>query len=155
MIHKNFERHSAGGIVVNPKGEIVLVKQGGVSWSFPKGHLETDETPLEAAKREILEETGIKDLALEKELESYIRTSDVYTPDGIVVANKKITLFVFRTTQEELFTEDEVTSEIKWVHKSLVPIILTHPKDKAFYIEEFLTKLLINRSSQLFSDYAI
>ncbi|MEI7777226.1 MAG: NUDIX domain-containing protein [bacterium] len=152
--NKTFTRHSAGGIIINQKNEIVLVKQGSVSWSFPKGHLEKDETPLEAAKREILEETGIKDLILEKELESYVRTSDVYTPNGIEVVNKKITLFVFKTSQEEVFTEDDITSEIKWVNKNLVTTILTHPKDKAFYTEEFLTKLLIDRSSQLLPDYS-
>ncbi len=134
MINENYNKHSAGGIVINKNGEIVLVKQGGVSWSFPKGHLEKSETALEAAKREILEETGIKDLFLEKELESYIRTSDAYTPNGIEVINKKITLFVFRTSQEELSTEDDVTTEIRWVDKNLVSNLLTHPKDREFYL---------------------
>ena len=135
--NETFTRHSAGGIIINSRNEIVLVQQGGVSWSFPKGHLETNETPLEAAKREISEETGIKDLILEKELESYTRTSDVYTPDGIEVVNKKITLFIFRTSQEELITEDEVTSEIRWVDRNLVPDLLTHPLDKDFYRKNF------------------
>ena len=134
MINENYNKHSAGGIVINNNGEIVLVKQGDVSWSFPKGHLEKSETALEAAKREILEETGIKDLFLEKELESYIRTSDAYTSNGIEVINKKITLFVFRTSQEELSTEDDVTTEIRWVDKNLVSNLLTHPKDREFYL---------------------
>lgn len=32
------------------------------NWDFPKGVVESDEDPLEAAKREVQEETGIKDL---------------------------------------------------------------------------------------------
>ena len=31
-------------------------------WGFPKGHIEKGETELETAKREIFEETGIKNL---------------------------------------------------------------------------------------------
>ena len=31
-------------------------------WDFPKGHIEKGENEAEAAKREVLEETGIKDL---------------------------------------------------------------------------------------------
>lgn len=31
-------------------------------WAFPKGHLEEKETELEAATREVSEETGLKDL---------------------------------------------------------------------------------------------
>lgn len=33
-------------------------------WSFPKGHSKRGETPLECAKREILEETGISSYLL-------------------------------------------------------------------------------------------
>ncbi len=33
-------------------------------WDFPKGHIEEGETRLDAAKREVKEETGIKDLRI-------------------------------------------------------------------------------------------
>ncbi len=32
----------------------------GAHWGFPKGHAENNESPLEAAKREFSEETGLK-----------------------------------------------------------------------------------------------
>ncbi len=49
-----------GAICVNHKGEVLLVrgKKGG-KWSFPKGHIERNETPIQCARRELLEETGI------------------------------------------------------------------------------------------------
>lgn len=40
----------------------LLVKQAGGYWSFPKGHVEGEETPLETAKRELKEETGLTGL---------------------------------------------------------------------------------------------
>lgn len=55
------KEYAAGGIV-EKKGKILLVKvtnlQGEVVWTFPKGHLEKNETPLKAALREVEEETG-------------------------------------------------------------------------------------------------
>ena len=36
------------------------VKEGELSWQFPAGGIEDDETPEEAAVRETLEETGLK-----------------------------------------------------------------------------------------------
>ena len=50
------------------KGSIVIARHGGKyimvnhnerTWEFPGGHIEGDETPLEAAKRELKEETGL------------------------------------------------------------------------------------------------
>lgn len=55
------KEYAAGGAVIRG-GKVLLVKvtnlQGEVKWSFPKGHLEGREKPLEAALREVEEETG-------------------------------------------------------------------------------------------------
>jgi 8-oxo-dGTP pyrophosphatase MutT (NUDIX family) len=52
---------AAGGVILRG-GKTLLVKvtnlQGEVRWSFPKGHLEGREKPLDAALREVEEETG-------------------------------------------------------------------------------------------------
>lgn len=55
---------SAGGVILkkNKKGEVkVLVSQHSAhkGWSFPKGHVETGETPAAAAHREVGEEVGV------------------------------------------------------------------------------------------------
>ncbi|NJO79196.1 MAG: NUDIX domain-containing protein [Cyanobacteria bacterium RM1_2_2] len=44
----------------------LLVQHQAGHWSFPKGHAEADETPLQAACREFEEETGITDYQLLK-----------------------------------------------------------------------------------------
>jgi 8-oxo-dGTP pyrophosphatase MutT (NUDIX family) len=49
-----------GCILQSPDNTYLLVegRQSG-KWSFPKGHPNTNETPLDCAKRELLEETGL------------------------------------------------------------------------------------------------
>jgi 8-oxo-dGTP pyrophosphatase MutT (NUDIX family) len=59
---------SAGGIVFRrPQGEVaryLLIRDSYKNWGFPKGHLEGDESPAEAALRETAEETGLDHLVL-------------------------------------------------------------------------------------------
>ena len=52
---KNNQRitKSAAGIVLNVDKKILIVNQNYDSWSLPKGHIDSGETALEAAKREI------------------------------------------------------------------------------------------------------
>lgn len=59
---------SAGGVVYRVRdGEPVflLIRDSYQNWGFPKGHLETDEPPDAAALREVREETGLDDVALD------------------------------------------------------------------------------------------
>lgn len=69
MSKKKAEREvSAGGIVFrrDPDGtpRFLLIRDSYRHWGFPKGHLEDEETPSEAARRETHEETGLGDLIL-------------------------------------------------------------------------------------------
>jgi 8-oxo-dGTP pyrophosphatase MutT (NUDIX family) len=60
---------SAGGIVFRRvPGEaprFLLIRDSYNNWGFPKGHLEGDESPAEAALRETAEETGLARLVLQ------------------------------------------------------------------------------------------
>ena len=60
-------RFSAGVIVVRrtPQGPRFLLLRSFRYWDFPKGQVEPGETPLDAARRETREETGIGDLRFE------------------------------------------------------------------------------------------
>jgi 8-oxo-dGTP pyrophosphatase MutT (NUDIX family) len=55
---------SAGVIPLRltPLGWRMLVLRAYKNWDFPKGVVEPDEDPLDAAEREALEETGLSDL---------------------------------------------------------------------------------------------
>ena len=119
---------SAGGVVLNSKRQVLVVSQGGTSWSLPKGKLEEGEDFLTAAKREIEEETGVTELELVKELGSYQR-SRIHDPEEI----KTIHLFLFKTTQEDLSPKDPDNPEARWVDRYEVEGYLTSEKDKEFF----------------------
>jgi len=51
--------HSAGGLVVRDDEILLISTQNGRRWQLPKGHIEAGETPVEAAVREVREETGV------------------------------------------------------------------------------------------------
>ena len=51
---------SAGAVVLNDRGEVLLVKDARKDvWTFPGGIIEEGEGVLSGVKREVLEETGI------------------------------------------------------------------------------------------------
>jgi 8-oxo-dGTP pyrophosphatase MutT (NUDIX family) len=58
---------SCGAVIVRPEQGtwLTLMLRAYRNWDFPKGLCETGETPLQAARREVAEETGIRDLAFE------------------------------------------------------------------------------------------
>ena len=49
---------SVAGLIRNFRGELLLQKKSDGSWSLPAGAIEPSETPEQAIKREVLEETG-------------------------------------------------------------------------------------------------
>lgn len=119
---------SAGGVVLNQKGEVLVVSQKGTSWSLPKGHVEGNEDLITAAKREIEEESGVINLQFVKELGSYERTA-LSDPTEL----KTIHMFLFRTKQLDLKPIDPENPEARWVNKNEVTRWLTAEKDKEFF----------------------
>jgi 8-oxo-dGTP pyrophosphatase MutT (NUDIX family) len=130
---KMIETESAGGVVVNAEGRVLVVSQYGTSWSLPKGHLEDGETPLAAALREIREETGVTRLELVRPLGSYSRHR--LGADGGEDRSelKTIHLFLFRTDVEELAPVDPDNPEARWVERESVAGLLTHARDREFF----------------------
>src|SRR5262245_66259602 len=62
---------SAGGLVVDrsgPEARAVLIgkrdRSGRLVWSLPKGHVEKGESRIQAAVREVAEETGINGVVI-------------------------------------------------------------------------------------------
>lgn len=128
-------RFSAGGVVVNAQtGDILVVNQHHNSWSLPKGHIETEEDSLTAAKREICEESGISELTLVKDLGSYTRPrigKSVKIDD--VSEIKHIHMYLFTTSEQSLHPTDPRNPEARWIERDTVANMLTHKRDKEFF----------------------
>ncbi len=129
------ESISAGGVVLNEQEQVLVVSQHGTSWSLPKGHIEKGEDVLTAAKREIAEESGITQLEFIKELGSYQRYRiNNSGEDEDKTELKTIIMFLFKTTQNILKPIDPENPEARWIEKDKVAELLSHPKDKEFYL---------------------
>lgn len=131
---------SAGGIVINKRGLVLVVSQHGTSWSLPKGHIERDEDRLAAARREIHEEAGITQLELVEEMGSYERYRLSATGGEDPSELKTIHMFLFKTEQEALSPIDPENPEALWIERKKVARLLTHPKDREFYLRHFLER---------------
>lgn len=124
---------SAGGVVINEEGKVLVVSQRGTSWSLPKGHIDAGESALAAAKREIYEESGIRDLELIRELETYERYKIGVDGRDDRSELKVIKMFLFRTSEKLLQPVDPDNPEARWVERSKVAPLLTHERDKQFF----------------------
>jgi 8-oxo-dGTP diphosphatase len=125
---------SAGGVVIDAEGRVLVVSQRGTSWSLPKGHIDRGESALAAAKREIYEESGIRDLKLIRGLGTYERYKIGVDGGDDRSELKAITMFLFRTSEKVLRPMDPDNPEARWVERSKVAPLLTHEMDKRFFL---------------------
>ncbi|HEY7755346.1 MAG TPA: NUDIX hydrolase [Actinomycetota bacterium] len=107
---------SAGGVVYRGADdglEVCLAarrtRRGELAWGLPKGAVEPDESPEEAAIREVLEETG-----LEAEIEGDLGTIRYfYVWEGVRV-RKRVRFFLMRATGGDVADHDEEMEDVRW-----------------------------------------
>ena len=129
------QTQTGGGVVVNKDGLILVVSQrNNYTWSLPKGHVEDGENAIDAAKREIYEESGINELEYLSDLGSYQRYKMGREQEDDTSEMKTIHMFLFKTEQTELKPIDPENPEARWVEKDKVADLLTHSKDKEFFL---------------------
>jgi len=107
---------SCGGIIFRRRGrqvEVFFIKDPYQRWTFPKGHQEVEETHVETAVREILEETGLQNLRLIAPLG---RTSFRFRRVGLVIY-KVVHFFLFEAPPQakEHMTGEDAIYEARWV----------------------------------------
>ena len=112
------------GIGVLRNGHVLLGKRkgshGSGCWSFPGGHLEFGETVEECARRELLEETGLRARSC---------LLGPWTSDVIEGTKHYITLFVFvdQFEGEPQLTEPDKCEGWQWVAWDELPLPLFEP----------------------------
>jgi len=89
---------SAGAVVFRHsknKTEYLLLHYGVGHWDFPKGHIEKGESEEEALRREVFEETGIKDLRIIPGFShtmKYFFKKYITTPSGKIKRGKEMVM---------------------------------------------------------------
>jgi len=97
---------SSGGVVVREGTQTILLlhEKEEDRWSLPKGHVESGETLLRAAEREIREEAGLKSLVLLGDLGEV--TYRFYDPKKGSNVLKVVAYLLFKTTDRKVRLEE-------------------------------------------------
>ncbi len=104
--------------------EILLIKHiNSGHWSFPKGHVEENETEIETALREVKEETG-----LEMIIDPSFRETVTYYPKKDT--QKIVVYFIGKAKSYDYFPQEEEIAEIKWVDIGHAMHLLSYENDK-------------------------
>jgi len=97
---------SSGGVVfrrADGAPRILLIRDPYENWGLPKGHIEAEETPEQAALREIAEETGLSEL----EIVAPLPMIDWYFRDGGRVVHKYCHFFLVESRRGELVPQHD------------------------------------------------
>jgi 8-oxo-dGTP diphosphatase len=93
-------------------------------WALPKGHPDGHETPLEAAAREVREETGVEGDMIE-ELGEINYTFE----RGGQEVEKRVVFFLFEYRRGEL-THDHEIDDVRWMPLEEAARVLTHAGER-------------------------
>jgi ADP-ribose pyrophosphatase len=113
---RSIVRHNGSAVMmpVDAKNRVLLVRQYRMPanqflWELPAGKLDEGETPLQAAKRELVEETGLK-------AKKWKKLVMFYPSPGYV--EEKMTIFLAtELTEGEAHPMDDERIETRWFSK--------------------------------------
>lgn len=112
---------AAGGIVINDRKEILFIFRD-KKWDLPKGKAEKNENITQTAVREVMEETGVKDLIIvrpkEKTYHIFKREKKNYL--------KETYWFEMKSNYDKNFTPQikEGITRVEWISNEKIPLIL-------------------------------
>ncbi len=105
---------------------LLLFRKKQNDWSFPKGHMEHGETPEEAMRRELKEETGLE-VIISKPLPPIVYHTD---------AGKEVVVNMYLVTpvnpRQRLISENE-GDVLRWILAEEVDRLLTHQNLKDYF----------------------
>lgn len=134
-----FEK-SCGAIIVrnnDDKLETLLIQMLGGHWSFPKGHVENDETEIQTAIREIKEETN-----LDVTIDTRFREVSTYSPKTNVM--KDVIFFIAIPKTTNVINQKEEIQQSMWMEINEALNQVTFDNDR-----EILKKAIIYINNHL------
>ena len=149
-------RIGVGIILLNDKNNVFVGKRidnPKNSWQMPQGGVDENEDFLQAAKRELEEETGVKSVKLIKELDGWFKYNLPEYLLGKLWEGKYrgqkqkwfVMKFLGKSSEINVKTKNPEFFEWKWIELSKLPNIAVHFKVDIYRkIKEELTSLRLN-----------
>ncbi len=136
-------RNGVGIIVLNNYNEVFVGKRKDNpidKWQMPQGGVDEGESLINAMKRELFEETGIKNIKILKEID---RTYEYELPDNLVGIIWKgkfrgqkqkwfITKFLGNDSEINLNTKHPEFIDWKWIDPKKLPEVIVNFKKKLY-----------------------
>jgi 8-oxo-dGTP pyrophosphatase MutT (NUDIX family) len=121
---------SAGGVVVRGEQVVVIVPtrraaDGSRVLALPKGHVDPGETPIEAATREVREETGI----VAEPVRELGESRYWYRRDGRTIG-KTVQFFLFEHVGGNTADHDDEVEEGRWIGLQEALSTLSHAAER-------------------------
>jgi len=134
---------SAGGVVVRGGKEVIVIvptrraADGSRVLALPKGHVDPGETPIEAAAREVREETGV----VGEPVSELGETRYWYRRDGQTIG-KSVSFFLFTFVEGDTADHDDEVEEVRWLSFAEAQRQLSHAaeRDMVALAEDYLHK---------------
>jgi 8-oxo-dGTP pyrophosphatase MutT (NUDIX family) len=117
-------------VVVRGEEVVVIVPtrraaDGSRVLALPKGHVDPGETPVEAARREVREETGI----VAEPVKELGQTRYWYRRDGKTIG-KEVSFFLFEHTEGDTADHDDEVEEVRWIGLAEAERELSHEAER-------------------------
>ena len=147
-------RNGVGVIILNKNNEVFVGKRKdnpSDKWQMPQGGVDGEESYLAAMKRELLEETSIRNIEVVKEIDGFFEYELPKNLVGIIWKGKfrgqkqKWFITKFTGSEEEinLNTKNPEFIEWKWLPPDKLPeVIVDFNKDMYFKLLENIKKII-------------